>query len=111
VGRQAWLYLLAAIVLEVAGTTALKLSEGLSRLLPTVLVCCCYALAFAGLALALKEMAVGVAYAIWSGMGTALIALIGFAYFGEPMTALKWLSIGMIILGVAGLNLGDSLKY
>ena len=105
-----WLYLILAIVLEVAGTTSMKLSEGFSRLLPSVMIFVFYALSFAGLTLALKRIDVSVAYAIWSGLGTALITVIGLAYFKEPATLIKILSIALIVLGVAGLNLDSYLN-
>ena len=101
-----WTYLILAIMLEVAGTTCLKLSHGLTKLLPSLLMFACYGLSFAVLSVVLKTLAISVAYAVWSGLGTALIASIGFVWFHEPVTALKLLSIGLIILGVMGLNLG-----
>jgi len=102
----AWLYLLAAILLEVAGTISMKLSEGFTKLLPSVLLFVFYALSFVSLTFTLKRLDVSVTYAVWSGVGTALIALIGIYYFKEPLTALKIISIVLIILGVIGLNLG-----
>jgi len=102
----AWLYLLAAILLEVAGTISMKLSEGFTKLLPSVLLFVFYALSFVSLTFTLKRLDVSVTYAVWSGLGTALIALIGIYYFKEPLTALKIISIVLIILGVIGLNLG-----
>ncbi|MBS3757744.1 MAG: multidrug efflux SMR transporter [Desulfobacterales bacterium] len=103
-----WFFLFIAIVLEVAGTTSMKLSEGFSRLVPSVLIFLFYGLSFAGLTLALKRIDVSVAYAIWAGLGTALITVIGLIYFKEPATALKIISIGLIILGVIGLNVNGS---
>lgn len=100
-----WFYLFLAIVLEVAGTTAMKLSEGFARVLPSIMIFVFYGLSFAGLTLALKKIEVSVAYAIWSGLGTALITAIGLLYFREPVTLIKIASIALIILGVAGLNL------
>ncbi|HMA66627.1 MAG TPA: multidrug efflux SMR transporter [Desulfosalsimonadaceae bacterium] len=100
-----WFYLFLAIVLEVAGTTAMKLSEGFARALPSIMIFVFYSLSFAGLTLALKKIDVSVAYAIWSGLGTALITAIGMLCFREPATLIKIASIGLIILGVAGLNL------
>lgn len=102
-----WFYLLLAIVLEVIGTTCMKLSEGFTKALPSVLMFVLYALSFSALTLALKKVHVSIAYAIWSGMGTALIATIGILWFKEPMTMLKLVSLVLIILGVIGLNLGD----
>ena len=107
---QYWLFLIVAIFLEVAGTTSMKLSEGFARLLPSVFIFVFYGLSFAGLTLALKRIDVSVAYAIWSGLGTALITVIGLAYFKEPATLIKILSIALIVLGVAGLNLDSYLN-
>ncbi len=105
---QAWLFLAAAIALEVAGTTSMKLSDGLSKLLPTTLVCVCYAGAFASMSFALRKLDVSVVYAIWSGVGTAAIALIGAACFRENMNLVKLVSLALIIVGVVGLNLAGS---
>lgn len=105
---QHWLYLAAAIFLEVAGTTSMKLSAGFTRLLPSALIFVFYALSFVALTLALRRIDLGVAYAIWAGIGTALIAVIGIVGFDEPLTALKLASIGLIIAGVVGLNLGGT---
>ncbi|MGH8589282.1 MAG: DMT family transporter, partial [Gammaproteobacteria bacterium] len=81
-----WLYLAAAIVFEVAGTTSMKLAQGFTRPLPSVLIFVFYALAFVALTLTLKKMDISVAYSVWSGVGTALIAAIGFFWFQEPLT-------------------------
>lgn len=102
---SAWVYLSIAIVLEVIGTSFLKLSEGFTKLTPSLLVIVCYAGAFFLLALSLKKLEVGAAYALWSGIGTALIATIGILYFNESINLLKIISIGLIILGVIGLNM------
>ena len=101
-----WIYLALAILLEVAGTTCMKLSEGFTRLVPSILLFVFYTLSFGMLTLALKRIDVSVAYAVWSGVGTALIASIGVLWFREPMTALKLISLALIIVGVVGLNLG-----
>lgn len=100
------LYLVVAIVLEVGGTTCMKLSDGFSKLWPSLMVFVLYGLSLGLLTLALKRIEVSVAYAIWSGMGTALIATIGVIWFKEPAGAVKIISLGLIILGVVGLNLG-----
>jgi len=105
---QHWFWLMSAICLEVAGTTSMKLSEGFQRLLPSVFILVFYGMSLAALTLALRRIDVSVAYAIWSGLGTALIALVGIAYFKEPANLVKWLSIGLIILGVIGLNLSNT---
>ena len=100
-----WFYLIIAILLEVAGTTSMKVSEGFCRWLPSILIFVFYGLSFASLTLALKRIDVSVAYAIWAGLGTALITVIGIAYFKEPATLIKLISIGLIVVGVIGLNL------
>ncbi len=87
------------------GTTALKLSQGFSRLAPSLVVVVSYCLSFYLLSLTLKKMEVGVVYAIWSAVGTALIATIGILWFNEPISVLKIGSLALIILGVIGLNL------
>jgi len=105
---QGWLALMVAIGFEIAGTTAMKLSEGLSRLGPTLTMFVCYLLAFTALARALRTLEVGMAYAIWSAVGTAVIAGIGVVWFGESWNALKGLSLGLIVAGVVGLHLAGS---
>lgn len=102
----AWLWLSAAIFLEVAGTTCMKLSEGFSRPAFGAAMLVLYVLSFSALTLALRSLSVSVAYAVWSGIGTALIAIIGVLWFREPVSALKIISLLLIILGVIGLNLG-----
>ncbi len=101
-------YLTLAILLEVAGTTSLKFSQGFTKLVPSLIVVVCYGLSFWMLSLTLKKIDVGIAYAIWSAVGTALITAIGILWFKEPLTAIKIGSIVLIILGVVGLNLGGT---
>ena len=103
-----WLLLVAAIVFEVAGTTSMKLSAGFTKVLPSVLLFVFYALAFGALTLTLKKMEVSFVYAIWSGLGTALVTLIGILYFKESANIFKIASIGLIILGVVGLHLSST---
>lgn len=107
---QYWFALVSAIVLEVAGTTSMKLSEGFTKLVPSLFLFLFYAASFAVLTFALKKIDVSVAYAIWSGVGTALIAVIGITFFGESGSALKIGSILLIILGVVGLNLSGAVS-
>jgi small multidrug resistance pump len=83
----------------------MKLSNGFTKLVPSALVILFYGASFVLLALALKKIEVSIAYAIWAGVGTALIALIGILYFNESVTTLKLMSILLIIAGVVGLNL------
>jgi small multidrug resistance pump len=103
---MSWLYLVLAIVLEVSGTTSMKLSQGFTKILPSMLMFLFYGLSLSALTLALKKIDVSVAYAVWSGLGTALIASVGVLWFREPLNALKIISLLLIILGVIGLNLG-----
>ena len=100
-----WLYLVLAILLEVSGTTCMKLSEGFTKAVPSILLFVFYTLSLGMLTLALKRIDVSVAYAVWSGVGTALIATIGVLWFKEPATALKLISLALIVGGVVGLNL------
>ncbi|MFJ5917801.1 DMT family transporter [Streptomyces ardesiacus] len=103
-----YLLLAGAIAAEVAGTTAMKYSEGFSRLVPSLLTALAYVLSFALLAQTLKILAVGTAYAIWAGVGTAAIATIGVVFMGEGMTLTKAAGIALIIVGVVVLNLGGA---
>jgi small multidrug resistance pump len=105
---QHWFYLTCAILLEVAGTTSMKLSHGFTKIVPSILIFAFYSASFVALTLALKKIDVSSAYAIWSGFGTALIAIIGIGYFREPSTIVKLASIGLIIIGVIGLNLSTA---
>jgi small multidrug resistance pump len=100
-----WLMLSAAIAFEVVGTTSLKLSEGMTRPGWFVLCLMLYATSFALLGVSLKAIPVGVAYAIWSGVGTVLIALIGILWFHEDAGPLRLLFIALILIGAIGLNL------
>ncbi len=103
-----WLLLLAAILFEVAGTTSMKLADGFTRPLPSLLIFVFYAVSFVLMTYVLKSIDVSVTYPIWSGIGTLAIALIGMAWFGEQMTWLKAASIGLIVLGVVGLTAGKT---
>lgn len=102
---HSWLLLAVAIVFEVLGTTCMKASAGLSRPLPTIGIVVFYVASFTCLTLALKQLDVGVAYAIWAGLGIVLITLIGVFWFGEPLTLLRGMCIALILAGVIGLNL------
>jgi small multidrug resistance pump len=102
-----WLFLAGAIVSEVIATTALKLSVGFTRLVPSIVVVIGYVAAFALLSQALtRGMGIGVAYAVWAAVGVALVALIGVAFLGEHMTAVQVGGIALVIAGVVALELG-----
>jgi small multidrug resistance pump len=104
-----FVFLLFAIAFEVAGTSLLKATDGFSRLWPTVVCLACYVASFAALAWAVKhELPVGVAYAMWSGLGTAAIVAIGVVFLHEPLSFTKVAGVAMIIGGVAVLNLGGA---
>lgn len=95
-----WLYLGVAIVAEVIGTSALKASDGFTRLWPSLMVVVGYACAFWLLALTLRSIPVGVAYAIWSGLGIVLIALVGVVLFEQKLDIPAMLGMGLIVSGV-----------
>nr|WP_282184607.1 multidrug efflux SMR transporter [Azospirillum brasilense] len=103
--RMSWLFLSVAIAFEIVGTVAMKMSDGMTRLWPSLAVVACYLVAFAMLAQALREIEVGVAYAIWSAVGTAAIAAIGIWVFGESLNFLKLAGILLIVAGVVSLRM------
>ena len=97
-----------AILAEVAGTVALKYADGFTNLGPSALVVAGYGLSFWLLALVLRALPIGLTYAVWAAVGTALIAAIGIFAFGEPATTMKLLSLALIIAGTVGLNVAGS---
>lgn len=94
-----------AIVLEVIGTTMLQKSEQFTRLAPTAIMALCYLSAFYFLSIVLKTMPVGLAYAIWSGLGIVLISLIGYVAFGQTLDAPALIGLAFIVVGVVIVNL------
>lgn len=103
-----WLFLSAAIVLEVAGTVSMKLSNGFSNALPSVLLFLFYGASFTCLNFALRTIDVSVAYAIWSALGLMLVAAIGILVLRESASVLKLASIALIVAGVVGLYTGGA---
>jgi len=101
----AWLQLILAIVFEVAGTTCMKLSEGFTNFWPSIFIFVFYSLSFIALTYATKQIDLSVSYAIWSGIGTSLVAIISVLLFKESMTLIKIISLLMMILGIIGLRL------
>jgi small multidrug resistance pump len=99
-----FLLLSLAIVAEVGATIALRVSDGFSKPMPSTIVVVGYGVSFWLLALALKDIPVSLTYAIWSGVGTALVAVAGVVAFGETMNVMKLASLAIIVLGVAGLS-------
>lgn len=102
---MAWVYLLVAGLLEVAWAVGLKYSHGLTRLWPTVATFALMGMSFFLLSTAMKQLPLGTAYAVWTGIGAVGTAVLGMALFGEPATAARLLCIALIVAGIAGLNL------
>ncbi len=99
-----WLYLIFAIWAEVVGTTALKMSDGFTKFWPSVVTTLAYAVAFYLLAQVLKVIPVGIAYAVWSGLGVASVTIIGLVWFGQKIDLYGYIGIGLIVTGVIVLN-------
>ncbi|MBO6636826.1 MAG: QacE family quaternary ammonium compound efflux SMR transporter [Roseitalea sp.] len=107
-----WLFLAIAITGEVIATSALKASDGFSRLFPSTITVIGYAVAFYFLALTLRTIPVGVAYAIWAGAGIVIISLIGLFLFGQKLDAAAIAGIGLIVAGVVVINtLSNSVSH
>ena len=100
-----WLFLAIAIVLEIAGTASMKFSESFTRFWPSLSLMVCYVLSAIFMTLSLRTIPLGVAYSIWSGVGTALAVALGVVLFGEQLTPMKLVSAGFIVIGVIGLRL------
>jgi small multidrug resistance pump len=103
-----WLLLAFAIVAEVVGTVALRFSEGFTRPVPSAVCVAAYLFTFYGLAVTVRELPLGLVYAIWAGAGTALVAVIGMAALGEAVSALKIASLVLVVAGIVGLNLSGA---
>lgn len=102
-----WLFLALAILFEVLATSFIGRTEGFSKLWPTLGVLSAYAVSFTMLAQAVKKLEIGLVYAIWSGVGTAVIAAIGIIFLGESASVGKFFGLGLIIGGVIVLNLAS----
>ncbi|SDS84796.1 quaternary ammonium compound-resistance protein SugE [Paraoerskovia marina] len=102
---MAWIVLVLSGLLETGWALSLKASDGLSRLWPTVGFVVMLAASMAGLSYALKTLPVGTAYAVWVGIGAVGTALLGIAWFGEPVSVLKIVSLVLIVAGVVGFNI------
>lgn len=103
-----YVFLLCAIASEIVATSLLKGTEGFTRWAPTLACLGFYGVAFFMLSLAVREIPVGVAYALWSGLGTAAIVAIGAVFLGEPITVVKLVGISLIVAGVVVLNVGGA---
>ena len=97
--------LVLAIVFEVLGTSAMQAAQHFTKLLPTLVMVVCYAVAFYFLSYTLRAIPVGIAYAIWSGLGIVLISLAGYFVFGQKLDFAAVLGLGLIVAGVVVLNL------
>lgn len=102
-----WLFVIGAIGFEVVGTISLKLSEGFTKPMFVVITVVGYLITFACLGMALKGLPVSTVYAIWAGVGTALVAIVGMVFLGESSSAMKLASILLIVLGVVGLHVAE----
>ena len=102
-----WIILIIGIILEVLGTVCMKFAEGFTKLIPSIFVFVFYGAALACLVLVLKKMDVSIAYAIWAGAGTALIAVMGMIWFGESVSIARVASLLLIVAGIVGLELFD----
>jgi quaternary ammonium compound-resistance protein SugE len=102
---MAWLLVVVAGLFETGFAVMLKLSHGLTKVWPTAGFAACALISFAMLTVALRHLEVGPAYAVWTGIGAAGTAIVGMAFLGETVSALKLLSIGLVLAGVVGLNL------
>jgi small multidrug resistance pump len=100
-----WVILFFAIIFEVAGTLTLKFTGGMTRLWPTVLMFAFYLVSLFGLSTAVTRIPVGIAYAVWSGLGTLIVAAVGVIWFREQVTLLRVASTLLVVTGVAGLYL------
>lgn len=100
-----WIILLIAVIGEVVATTSLKLSEGFTKLVPSVVVVVGYAIAFYCLSITLKFIPLGIAYAVWSGLGIVTVSILGWLVFGQKLDIWALLGMFLIICGVLILNL------
>ena len=99
-----WATLLIAIVAEVIATSAIKASDGFSKLLPSAITVLGYGVAFYCLSLTLRHIPVGVAYAVWSGLGVVLITAVSWVLFGQKLDAPALIGMGLIVAGVVVMN-------
>jgi multidrug transporter EmrE-like cation transporter len=104
-GLKAYLFLAIAIISELFGTSMLKASEGFTKIFPSIAVVFCFVVAFYSLSLSLQQIPLSIAYAIWSGVGTAITAVIGIVIWKENISLLQVVGILFIIAGVVILNL------
>lgn len=104
---MSWVYLIAAGLLEIAWASSLKRTEGFTRLGPSVVTAILYAASLYLLSLALRALPASSGYAVWVGIGAVGTALVGIFFLGEPKSALRLVSIALIVLGVIGLRMAE----
>jgi small multidrug resistance pump len=105
---DSWISLLIAIIFGVGGTICMKLSHGLTQAKYVAYLCIFYAISFVALTFAMQYIELSVVYAVWSGVGTVLVATIGIMYFNESVSTRKILFLALIVLGIIGIHLSDS---
>ena len=105
-----WFYFFTAVAFEILATTLLKMSDGNTKIMYTVLSYSCYAVCFFVFGKAIKDLDLGIAYAMWSGIGIVIITCIGIFYFGDNTSVWKFFFIALILVGVIGLNLIQNQK-
>ena len=106
-----WIYLILGVIAEVSGATAMKMSQGFTRLIPSILIFIFYGLSLTLATLSLKSIKVGVAYAVWAGLGVAIISLISIFWFKETTSLIKTIAVLMILSGVIILNISGESHY
>lgn len=106
---ECWFSLAVAIVFGVLGTIAMKLSHGLHYVKPTIALAFFYTISFIGLTLSMRCIELSIVYAVWSGVGTVLIATVGVVYFKEAISLRKFVFLTLIIIGVIGIHLSDGI--
>jgi small multidrug resistance pump len=107
ISNSSWLCLVVAILFGVMGTVSMKLSEGLQKLKPSICLFVFYLISFAALTMAVQGVDVSIVYAVWSGIGTILVAIIGVLVFQEYISVVKVVSLLFIVVGVLGINLAN----
>lgn len=105
---MAWLFLFFAGILEIVWASGLKASDGFTRLGPSALTLAAMIVSFFFLALAMRELPLGTAYAVWTGIGTVGAAFVGIALYGDTVSPMRIACIGLIVLGIAGLRLSEA---
>ncbi len=106
---ESWVLLIIAIIFGVLGTVAMKLSYGLQKLRPSLYMALFYAISFIALTFAMDHIHLSVVYAMWSGIGTVLVAAIGIIYFHESLSLRKIIYLTLVVIGIIGIHFSDSI--